>query len=202
LVKATAELGNGNLHVKVDPISKDEINLLETSFNKTVESLRLQQHALLEKQKEISMQAGQLQLVNAELHLKNKELDRQKEEILLKKAQLEQQKEEITAQAENLIVLNQEITQMNANLESMVQERTQQLAEQNKQLAEYAFTNAHKLRGPLTRIMGLINVIHLAEKPEEKMHYINLLSEAGNQLDQVVHQIQQLLSENDNSQRN
>ena len=200
LARATQELGEGNMHVQVEVTSKDELGLLERSFNKTVEALHLQHTHLLERQEEITLQAEQLALVNKELVTKNEELDYQKGEILQKKSIVEQQKEEITTQAENLMELNREITQINSNLEELVKERTLQLEEQNNVLADYAFTNAHKLRGPLTRIMGLINIIQTAETLEEKLEYIRLLAEAGNQLDQAVHTIQKLIAENENHQ--
>jgi HAMP domain-containing protein len=199
LAKATSQLGEGNLYVKVDETSRDEIGLLQASFNKTVESLREHDKQLIEKQEEITLQAEQLQRINDELSNRNRELDHQKEEVMQKKIIVEQQKEEITAQAENLLHLNEEITAINNNLEQLVRERTDKLAEQNKLLAEYAFTNAHKLRGPLTRILGLINVIHIASTTEEKLFCLNLLDEAGKQLDDVVHNIQKLIAGNDNA---
>ena len=197
LAKATTRLGEGDLHVKVDETSRDEIGLLQTSFNKTVASLREHDKNLLDKQEEILLQAEQLRDVNDELSTRNRELDHQRDEVMIKKVMVEQQKEEIAAQADNLLHLNEEITAINNNLEQIVRERTETLAEQNKLLAEYAFTNAHKLRGPLTRIMGLINVIHIAPTLEEKMLYINLLNEAGKQLDDAVHNIQRLIAEKD-----
>jgi len=186
LAKATIELGKGNLNIQVEERSRDELGMLERSFNKSAEALRIQHLNLLEKQEEITLQAEQLMLINGELSHKNQELD--------------QQKEEITAQADNLRHLNEEITAMNANLEVLVQERTHQLEDQNKVLADYAFNNAHKLRGPLTRILGLINIIQSADSLDDKMQYIELLREAGRQLDKAVHNIQQLIAENENQQ--
>ena len=199
LAKATTELGEGNLYVKVDETSRDEIGLLQTSFNKTVGSLREHEKNLMEKQEEITLQAEQLRKVNDELSARNLDLDHQKEDAMQKRVIVEQQKEEIAAQAENLLQLNEEITAINNNLEQLVRERTDTLAAQNKLLAEYAFTNAHKLRGPLTRIMGLINVIHIAPTIEEKLFCINLLNDAGKQLDDVVHNIQKLIAAKDNT---
>lgn len=199
LAKATKELGDGNLHVKVEETSRDEIGLLESSFNITVAHLRADTQHLLEKQEEITLQAEQLQIMNEELSSKNSELDHQKKELMQKKLIVEQQKEEIAAQADNLMQLYKEITAINNNLEELVRARTEELADQNRRLAEYAFTNAHKLRGPLTRIMGLINIINIAPTVEEKLHYIDLLNKATKQLDEVVHNIQKLVTEKDNT---
>jgi len=52
-----------------------------------------------------------------------------------------------------------ETCSINENLESMVDERALQIENKNKSLSEYAFINAHMLRGPLCRIIGLVNLM-------------------------------------------
>jgi PAS domain S-box-containing protein len=54
---------------------------------------------------------------------------------------------------------NEEIRTINLNLENHVKERTQHLELQNKQLSEYAYINAHLLRGPLCSILGLVQLM-------------------------------------------
>lgn len=82
----------------------------------------------------------------------------------------------------------EEITQINEVLEARVRERTEELEEQNRKLSEYAFINSHLLRGPLSRILGLI---HLMEKdrvmPEDQI--IEHLRRSGHELDDVVKKI-------------
>ena len=64
---------------------------------------------------------------------------------------LETQNKEIIAQQE-------EIQSMNDQLEEVIHQRTKRLEEKNRLLTEYAFFNAHKVRGPLARILGLLNL--------------------------------------------
>jgi signal transduction histidine kinase len=89
---------------------------------------------------------------------------------------------------------NRQIASMNEDLEERVQQRTQELAAQNKKLAEYAFINSHLLRGPLSRILGLINVIDQEHNPKET-ELISLLRKSGNELDEIIKKITETLNE-------
>jgi signal transduction histidine kinase len=73
--------------------------------------------------------------------------------------EIKKQRVEIEEQSEELKVLNDSLLDMNANLEQKVAERTRELEIKNKKLQEYAFVNSHKLRGPVARILGLVNLL-------------------------------------------
>ncbi|HEY9048743.1 MAG TPA: tetratricopeptide repeat protein [Ohtaekwangia sp.] len=89
---------------------------------------------------------------------------------------------------------NRKIAQMNDVLEERVKERTAQLKMQNQRLSEYAFINSHLLRGPLSRILGLINLIE-HDKTVKEAQIIDLLRRSGNELDDVVKKITDALNE-------
>jgi light-regulated signal transduction histidine kinase (bacteriophytochrome) len=55
---------------------------------------------------------------------------------------------------------------INENLNALVDNRTQALQKQNEKLVKHAFINAHKVRSPLARISGLVNLI----KYEVELH--------------------------------
>lgn len=60
---------------------------------------------------------------------------------------------------------------------------TKQLILQNKALKKYAFLNAHKIRGPLARVLGLVDLIHLQGlKSQETV----LLDESAKELDKEI----------------
>jgi signal transduction histidine kinase len=87
---------------------------------------------------------------------------------------------------EALLKLNGEINQMNENLESMVRERTEEIAAKNQRLLEYAFFTAHEVRGPLARILGLVELAKIQELRHEHEEIIVRLHEAANELDEVI----------------
>ena len=89
---------------------------------------------------------------------------------------------------------SREIALMNEVLEERVKERTEELEIQNAKLSEYAFINSHQLRGPLSRILGLINLMEL-DKTMEPEKIIELLRKSGADLDTVVMKITNTLHE-------
>lgn len=106
-----------------------------------------------------------------------------------------QQREQILKQNDTLVKYAEEIKAINQTLEQRVAQRTATLNEQNKQLTEYAFVNAHLLRGPLSRILGLVEVIRFTESKEEVLKFIELLDISTKELDAVVHRITTILNE-------
>jgi len=91
---------------------------------------------------------------------------------------------------------NKEIAHINEGLEERVKQRTEELEIQNKRLAEYAFINSHLLRGPLSRILGLINLME-HDKTMKEGEILGLLRKSGEELDQVVSKINTAISDGD-----
>ncbi len=62
-------------------------------------------------------------------------------------------------QNQELALRQEETRAINDNLESIVEDRTKESEKRYEALSEYAFINAHLLRGPLCRVMGLVNLM-------------------------------------------
>jgi signal transduction histidine kinase len=93
-----------------------------------------------------------------------------------------------------LLKLNKEINQMNENLESLVQKRTEEIKIQNQKLIEYTFFTAHEIRGPVARILGLIELAKLKDlNDEDKDQIMVRMEEASNELDEVIRTINRKL---------
>lgn len=89
---------------------------------------------------------------------------------------------------------SREITRMNETLEDHVHQRTITLEEQNRQLAEYADINSHKLRAPLSKIMGLISIIDSdLVQTDEKI--ITHLKSSCIELDEIVKKINEAIGQ-------
>jgi signal transduction histidine kinase len=101
-----------------------------------------------------------------------------KTQLTLKK-ELQKTIAELQTSEEELKASQEELTLINENLNGLVQERTLTIIDQNKKLVNHAFINAHKVRSPLARIQGLVN----------------LLSYEGDQLNDNAKEIQRLLEE-------
>jgi len=92
---------------------------------------------------------------------------------------------------------NEIIEKLNRELESKVELRTKMLKEQNAKLMEYAFVNAHVLRAPVSRILGLVNLLIKSENPRatEDKEVIQHLNESSKELDSVVRNLSVTLQE-------
>jgi len=112
-----------------------------------------------------------------------------------KNKEIEDQKTEIETQAEKLAILNTKLSNLNASLENRIEVRTSQLKNQNHKLAEFAFMNAHQLRAPIARTVGLINLIQKIELPEDDQVLINYLENCGKELDQITKDISRSLED-------
>ena len=110
---------------------------------------------------------------------KNKELESKR--LLLENQKVELQK------------LHNETIVINRNLEQMVSSHTEEVENRNKELAEYAYVNAHLLRAPLTRIMGLTDLLINHHKIEKKKSLSDIGSKAG-ETDQVIKKINDILN--------
>lgn len=99
-------------------------------------------------------------------------------ELIEKSNEIETQNEELVQSQENLYNLN-------THLESLVHDRTKEVQRQNERLIRYAYSNAHHVRGPVARILGLIQL----SKLEIHLDYPFLfkkIEEQTNEIDEVV----------------
>lgn len=84
----------------------------------------------------------------------------------------------------------------NEKLEKLVRERTDKITNQNQKLIDYAFRNAHNVRGPLARILGLVNLITIENK-DTNTDYVSRLSESSKELDSSIRTMSKLLEDED-----
>ncbi|SMG18148.1 Y_Y_Y domain-containing protein [Marivirga sericea] len=115
-----------------------------------------------------------------------------KKEVRQRTQEIQSMNDEIQAQNEELLSQSEEIATNNERLEEIVQDRTQKLQEQNERLSKYAFMNSHELRGPICRMIGLLNVLKLT-KSEDREKILNLIQITGLELDAITIRINQTL---------
>lgn len=84
------------------------------------------------------------------------------------------------------------VEQLNSDLHLLVQQRTAEVHNRNKMLAEYAFINAHVLRGPLSRVMGLLNLMQLEEQNRDPKK-VKEVHHAAEEMDLIIRKINDVL---------
>ena len=114
--------------------------------------------------------------------------DRMHESLHTLNLQLHEKAYEIEAQNEELIQIQDNLNAVNRNLEQIVNDRTAKIQQQNDILIKYSFTNAHQLRGPLARLLGLAALHRLDKEADTDFIIQNIVNEAY-AIDNVVKQI-------------
>jgi len=109
-------------------------------------------------------------------------------------AELEELVDERTREIKNLnkelTLFNEELTSMNETLEKQVRERTKKLKAQTERILEFGFITSHNLRGPLARILGLINLIEIQSFANSEIQtLLEHLKPQARELNQVVREM-------------
>lgn len=97
--------------------------------------------------------------------------------------QLDQVVNRLKKQQLEIVSKQEEIMTINNSLETLVKERAAEIAEKNASLKEYAFINAHLLRSPICRIIGILHLMELepekynAEQTKQMQEVANLIDE-------------------------
>jgi len=103
----------------------------------------------------------------------------------------------ILTQAEELTQANEEISRMNQSLEVQVLQPAAEVKWQNEKLIEYAYFNAHNVRGPLARILGLSILMSMEKSLGELQEYNSLMYSSAQELDKVIREINFKLTDSD-----
>ena len=110
--------------------------------------------------------------------------------------EVQNKNEELRASEEELLASGEELRQINENLNNLVSYRTQTIINQNKKFIHHAFINAHKVRSPLARILGLVNLMgHEVELDENGKELLRLLNLSANELDDILREVRVNLDE-------
>ncbi len=114
--------------------------------------------------------------------------------IAIRYTQLKKVAKTLVEQNEELSQQQEELTVINENLESIVRERIAEIEKKNKALSEYAFINAHLVRGPLSRVIGITNLILIETVDEECKKDIQQISRLAGEIDIVIKKINKVVS--------
>lgn len=106
--------------------------------------------------------------------------------------ELTEKSNEVLAQNQELHQVKDSLNALNEDLERIVNERTEKIKIQNEILVKYNYSNAHHLRGPVARLLGLASIYELDSNLEPKFIIEKMVHEA-NEIDAVVKQINDVL---------
>jgi signal transduction histidine kinase len=102
--------------------------------------------------------------------------------------ELQEKTQQIAVQNQELLLIHANLNLVNVDLEKIVTERTAKIQLQNQTLIKYSNANAHQLRGPVARLLGLASVYKLDPMANPDL-IINKMIDQANEIDFVVKQI-------------
>ncbi|HLT82277.1 MAG TPA: hypothetical protein VKZ86_14715 [Cyclobacteriaceae bacterium] len=100
--------------------------------------------------------------------------------------------ETLDSQTEQLRKQQLELDSLRNNLESMVAERIREVRSKSAVLREYAFVNAHHVRAPLARVLGLIYLIELENGMARKPERLDRIKLEARRMDAIIQQINEV----------
>lgn len=103
---------------------------------------------------------------------------------------------ELTLSNRKVLLKTKEISKIIEQQDLTIKERTENLREQNELLKQYASINSHNVRGPLSTILGLLNLCDSLETIDESKEILAMLKVAANKLDDEIKKSNELLSAN------
>lgn len=128
--------------------------------------------------------------LKAELQLSADKMNAMNKDLRVVNDEIKNKNEKLKASEEELLTSQEELKRINENLNNLVLERTQILLNQNKALVNHAYTNAHKVRSPLARILGLVSLMHRAvaldKSGQDLLHHLDV---SANELDDILREV-------------
>lgn len=151
-----------------------------------------EQNAMLEQK--VAERTQEILLQNQEITAQNDELMANQETLSVQNRQLQEAQKTIKEQSEKIISLNDQL-QIEVDKQTQdLQKANQELIEHNNQLEQFAFIAAHNLRAPLTRVLGLANLIQMGPTEEDRRTALEKLIASTHDLDQVIKDLNAILN--------
>jgi signal transduction histidine kinase len=107
----------------------------------------------------------------------------------------ERTQKKLLEQHDQILLQKEEIEGINNNLEQIIVNNTQKLKDQEARITNFAFINAHKVRSPLARIIGLLNLLSLEnDKATVFEDYLPILRSNADELNDRLQEVSQTLN--------
>lgn len=151
-----------------------------------------EQNQMLEEK--VKERTAEIQARNQEITSQNEELKMHQETLSLQNKQLHQAQQTIKEQSEKIHSMNDHLKIEVDNRTQELQKTNQELIEHNNQLEQFAFIAAHNLRAPLTRVLGLANLIQMGPSETDRQEALDKLISSTHDLDQVVKDLNAILN--------
>jgi signal transduction histidine kinase len=100
----------------------------------------------------------------------------------------------LTHQNQKLLEQQAQLNAIRSNLEEITLSKISEVHRKAETLKEYAFINAHHVRGPLARVLGLISLIELENQNQQKSDTLNSIKKEALEMDNIISKITDVIS--------
>jgi len=112
--------------------------------------------------------------------------------------ELQLRSERIEIQNKALLQGQAKVNEMNLHLEKLVEGKTENIRIQNERLRRYAYSNAHYVRGPVARLLGLIQLSKMKVDLDDTW-ILNQVENETREIDRIIRHIASDLDDIDKS---
>ncbi|WP_448518528.1 histidine kinase dimerization/phospho-acceptor domain-containing protein [Rhodoflexus sp.] len=104
---------------------------------------------------------------------------------------IEKTNKELSTSNAELQSANEEISLLNEQLEEEVQRKSSEAHDRRLRLIHYASKNAHEVRAPLVRIMGLVEILRMEtpKDPAELRYLIRLIDNNAKEMNSILSEV-------------
>jgi signal transduction histidine kinase len=133
---------------------------------------------------ELKKSNDEIQHLLDELAVKKDLIEEQNHELLQVNDAVVQQRDTLEIKSTELERAQWKLKEANANLEQLIAERTQKLSDTLQELETFLYRASHDLRGPITSMLGVINLFSIEKSNNDiPENYSQLLRKSVQQLD-------------------
>ena len=189
LTDVAKQLGEGDLHIRSQVKSKDEVGFLASSFNKMADEIQKSTEDLQSTNEELESSNEELRSTTEDLEASNEELRSTTEE-------LEASNEELQSASEELEASNEELRTTNEDLEKKTDELRQaheKLIHQKKLAAvgQLASGIGHELRNPLGVVKNAVYYIKtkVGDSDEKLLKHLNIMEREINNSNKIINDL-------------
>jgi signal transduction histidine kinase len=116
------------------------------------------------------------------------------ESVELTNERLRKSSETLVAQTKSLSEQQMQLNAVRNNLEDMISAKIDEVQDKAKTLKDYAFVNAHHVRGPLARIFGLIYLMELEGMNHYQSQTLHKIKVEAENMDAIIKRINEITS--------
>ena len=113
-------------------------------------------------------------------------------------SELKLKSEQIETQNEELVQAQERLNEINQHLEDLVIKKTEDIKSQNEKILKYAYSNAHHVRGPVARLLGLIQLSKLETELDYRW-FFEKVELSAKEIDEIITGISKELNEIDST---